>query len=85
MLPASKSRTTATQSKEKLIPLFDSKISAGLLESQAICVQGSGFVQFALPEDAARAVKAYNGKILLGRPVQVSSASYRWTPRVLLS
>ena len=32
-------------------------------------------MQFALPEDAATAVKAYDGKILLGRPVQVGNDS----------
>ena len=34
-------------------------------------VQGSGFVQYALPEDAVRAIKEYSGKLLLGRAVQV--------------
>jgi len=38
-----------------------------------MCMQGSGFVQFALPEDAVRAVKEYNDKSLMGRTVQASS------------
>lgn len=34
-------------------------------------LQGAGFVQFALPADAAKAVLEYDGKILHGRKVQV--------------
>ena len=39
-----------------------------------VSLQGSGIVQFALPEDAERAVREYNDKALLGRKVQVTAS-----------